>query len=135
MSVDPVIVKELVTAGRLFDLILGIAEVFLLWGMVHSWTLFYDEASKSHGGQNGPIQSCTINDIPFTGKIQSARNLIDSNGFGYEGWNFTPVVLPCNRIGHFRISGWAVGGPGNQECQFLENPSLDGRISVTDNSC
>jgi hypothetical protein len=130
-----IIATELLTTGRLVDILLGVGEIFLLWGAVHSWTVFWNEASQPHGGENGPIQQCTIDEIPKTGKKETARDYIESDGFSQDGWTYRPLYVTCNvgkRPGS-RITGWSMTGPGNQSCEFPNDPYLGDRVNVTDN--
>lgn len=133
--------------GHVADLFLCVAELFLLWKAVSAWRVFLALWYNVEGPTNDPHR-CPWNydSIPPSGITGTAKEICAKGGYSTAGgwyWQANCHGLDCTGGTKEIVNGWTVSAPlaGTKpddpffcKFKFIDNPTADGRVNVTDNS-
>lgn len=141
-------VSGFVSVGRILDLGLAVAEVWLLWRAVESWAEVWRAWPNKTILEVLSVPPCNSKDIPLTGKTLTARQIADNPDIYVDGYTFHPNVSITGKGGEvcvdnvcyvdpeakqYCVKGWTVTGPG---CwSYIPSADCNGKIVVTDNYC
>lgn len=103
--------------GHVADLFLAVAEVFLLYKAIQTWTLFMTDIKE--------YKLCNINKIPKFGPVRiSIDDYCDE--YHYENWTFYPNCQFVDGKKYSQIVSWtATNGQG---CSIELGPDGGGRF-------